>query len=208
MAFESFIFINQLNGNVRVSQKRLAPLVKKVIYGEQHDADGRTLARLVPHDTPTDLRRIKSHNAEDRQNRWTNHKNITMWFDNWEHDLVELGFAFWDETTGKAHIPTEMLRLIGNFDETNLLLCGATTNCGGQLEVLIYVLRFPMVGKATSKSSLSLIAGSTAASKPFPPHIQFMTKAKLIKTMQLDVDVAEHVPQVLEQSQQEGRDGR
>ena len=123
MAFESFICINQLNGNVRVlSQKRLAQLVKKVIYGKQNDANGRKLVRCVLHDTATDLRRLKSHNAEDRRIHWTNHKNITMWFDNWENNLVELGFAFRDETTGKVHIPEEMLRLIGNFDETSLLL--------------------------------------------------------------------------------------
>ena len=184
-----------------LSQKRLAPLVKKVIYGKQHDAGGRALARSVLHNTATDLRRIKSCNAEDSHICWTNHKNITMWFDNWEHDLVELRFAFRDETTGKVHIPEQMLRLIGNFDKTNLSLCGATTNPGGQLEALIYDPRFPMVGKATSKSSLSsaMITGSTAASKPFPPHIQFMTKAKSTEMMRLDFDVVEHLPQVLGQ---------
>ena len=202
MAFESFICINQLNGTVRVlSQKRLAPLVKKVIYGKQHNANGRKLVRYVLHDTATDLRRMKSHNAEDRRIRWMNHKNITMWFNKWEHDLVKLGFAFWDETTGKVHIPEEMRRMIGNFDETSLPLCGATTNRGGKSEALIYDPRFPMVGKATFKSSLSLtmITGSTAAGKPFPPHIQFPLKAKSMETMQLEFDVVEHVPQVLGQ---------
>jgi hypothetical protein len=88
---------------------------------------------------------MESHNAEDRRICRTNHKNITTWFDNWEHDLVKLGFADWDETTGKVHIPEEMLRLIGNFDKTSLSLCGATTNCGGRPEALIYDPRFPMV---------------------------------------------------------------
>jgi hypothetical protein len=44
---------------------------------------------------------------------------------------VDLGFAVWDEATGKVHIPEEMLSRIGNFDEMNLSLCGATTNRGG-----------------------------------------------------------------------------
>jgi DNA-binding IclR family transcriptional regulator len=40
-----------------------------------------------------------------------------MWFDNWEHDLVELGFAVHDPTTGKIHIQEDQLGLIGNFDK-------------------------------------------------------------------------------------------
>jgi hypothetical protein len=40
-----------------------------------------------------------------------------MWFDNWEHDLVELGFAVHDPTTGKIHIQEDQLWLIGNFDK-------------------------------------------------------------------------------------------
>jgi len=199
MAFKSFVTINQLNGNVRVlSQKRLWPLVKKVIYGEA-DFDGRELVRRVLRDTGIELSVIKSYNAEDRRIRWTNEDNINMWFENWENDLVELGFAWRDETTRKVHIPDEMLRLIVNFDETCLSLCGATTNRGGRPEALIYDPRFPMVGKATSKSSLTttMITGSTAAGEALPPHIQFATKAKTPDAMRLDFDVVEHVPQVL-----------
>ena len=35
--------------------------------------------------------------CEDRRIRWTTWSNINAWFDNWERDLVELGFAFYDE---------------------------------------------------------------------------------------------------------------
>jgi hypothetical protein len=176
MAFKSFVTINQLNANVRVlSQKRLAPLVKKVIYGDQ-DFNGRELLRRVLRDTNVDLSVTKSRNAEDRRIAWTNEDNLNMWLNNWEHDLVELGFA-WRDDTGKVHIPEEMLALITNLDETNLSLCGATQTRGGRPEGHIYDPRFPMVGKATSKSSLSttMIGGSTAAGEALPPHIQFAT---------------------------------
>ncbi len=97
------------------------PLVKKVIYGEQ-DFDGRELVRRVMRNTGIELSKIKSHNAEDRRIRWTNKDNLNMWLENWEHDLVELGFALRDhDTTGKVHIPKEMLYLIVNLDETNYL---------------------------------------------------------------------------------------
>ena len=225
MAFKSFVTINQLNSNVRVlAPKRLAPLVKKVIYGEG-DFDSRKLLRRVLCDTGIDLSKMKSHNAEDRRIRWTTKDNLDMWFENWEHDLVELGFAWQDDTTGKIHIPEEMLWSILNLDETNLSLCGATSNRGGRPEALIYDPRFPMVGKATSKSSLSttMIAGSTAAGEALPPHIQFSTKAKSLEAMRLDFDVVENVPQVLGrfgceeehawpvtfgQNEKQGRDGR
>ena len=76
MAFKSFVRINQLNGNVRVlSQKRLAPLLKKVIYGDQ-DFDGRELMRRVLRDTGIDLSVTKSRNAEDRRIAWTNEDNL------------------------------------------------------------------------------------------------------------------------------------
>ena len=123
-----------------------------------------------------------------------------MWMENWEHDLVELGFAWRDhDTTGKIRIPGEMLYLIITLDETNLSLFGSTTNRGGRPEALIYDPRFPMVGKATSKSLLSstMIAGSNAAGEALPPHIQFAMKAQSLEAMHLDFDVVEHVPQVL-----------
>ena len=112
---------------------------------------------------------------------------------------MELEFAVCDTTTGKIHIPEEQLGLISNFDETCLNLDGSSTNHGGCPEAFIYDPRFPLVGKATCKTSLTstLVTGSTAAGDAFPPHIQYVTKAKTPETMRLSVDVAEHVPWVL-----------
>jgi hypothetical protein len=42
-----------------------------------------------------------------------------------------------------------------------------------------------------------LITGSTAAGKVFPPHIQFQSKVKTTNTTRIDIDVAEHMQQVL-----------
>jgi hypothetical protein len=125
-AFESFVTINQLNGNMRVcSAKKYGPLIFKVVYGDHEGANASKLLKRVQRDTACNLNKRKSHNAEDRRIRWTNHRNISMWFDNWEHDLVELGFAARDPTTGKIHIPEDQLGNIGNFDETCLSLNAA-----------------------------------------------------------------------------------
>jgi hypothetical protein len=56
-------------------------------------------------DNAINLNALKTKNAEDRWVRWTNHKNISMWFDNWEHNPVELGIAHVDVITKKVTIP-------------------------------------------------------------------------------------------------------
>ncbi len=112
---------------------------------------------------------------------------------------MELGFATHDPETRKLHISDEQLGLIGNFDETCLNLDGSSTDRGGRPEAYTYDPWFPMVGKGTCKSSLTslLITSSTAASEAFPPHLQYLTKAKTKETMRLDYDIMEHAQQVL-----------
>ncbi len=121
-----------------------------------------------------------------------------MWFDNWEEDIVMLGFGTRHEITGKVHIPPQQLRRIGNFDKS-LSLDKSSTARGGRPECIIYDPRFPVVGVATSKSLVTstLITGSTAAGEVFPPHIQFQSKAKTANTARIDIDIAKHMQQVL-----------
>jgi hypothetical protein len=170
----------------------------KVIYGA-NNGDWSVLFKRMQNDTAINLSRQKARNAEDRRIRWATHKNTSMWFDNWEEDIVALGFRTRQEITGKVQIPPEQLRRIGNFNETCLSLDRSSTVCGGRPDCIIYDPRFPVVGVAMSKSLLTsmLITGSTAAGKVFPPHIQFQSKAKTANTMRIDIDVAKHMQQVL-----------
>jgi phage terminase large subunit-like protein len=202
LAFESFIVINQNNGDARIrTYKKLAKLLQKEVYGDSACHVGQQahhLLQRVLNDTAINLNAGKTKNAEDRRVRWTNYKNISMWFDNWEHDLVELGFTRVDAITKKVTILPEQLRNMGNLDETNLSLDGSTTTRGGRPAMVLYDPRFPQVGRATSKSSLSvtMIAGSNAAGEAFPPHLQFPSKAKSKEQMRLDYDILDHIPQV------------
>jgi hypothetical protein len=82
-------------------------------------------------DTAVNLNACKSKSTEDRCIRWTNYKNLSLWFKNWEKDLMELGFAYRDPITGQVCITKEWLRNILNFDETFLSLDGSMTNLGG-----------------------------------------------------------------------------
>jgi hypothetical protein len=93
IAYESYVAINQLNRKLRACRpKQVGPLVHKVIYGAD-DGDWSVLFKRMQNDTAINLRRQKARNAEDRRIHWTTHKNISMWFDNWEEDIIVLGFG-------------------------------------------------------------------------------------------------------------------
>ena len=63
--------------------------------------------------------------------------------------------VYYDPITSKVCILEEQLKKILNFDETCMSMGGSTQNRGGRPEVILYDPRFPQVGKATSKSSLT-----------------------------------------------------
>ena len=125
--------------------------------------------------------------AEDRRVRWTTFTNISSWFENWEWDLVELGFAMRDKD-GTVRIPNEQLPFIINFDETCLSLDGVSGNKkGGRRPITLHDLRLPFNGKQANKDSLTatLVCGSNAAGEALPPHFQFQTKAKMDEGQQI-----------------------
>jgi hypothetical protein len=75
VAFESFVTINQINGDMCTSSgKKYRPLFFKVIYGDckGYHADWRELPKCVLRDTAVNLNKCKSHNAKDRCIMWTN----------------------------------------------------------------------------------------------------------------------------------------
>jgi len=155
MAFESFVAINQLNGMARETRhKKLALHVHQVLHAHT-PAGSKALdfLKCVLRDSAVNLNAAKGKNREDRRIRWTTYKNLLLWFDNWERDLVELGFAYYDPITNKVCIPREQLINILNFDETCMSMDGSTQNRGGRPEVILYDPRFPQVGKATCKKS-------------------------------------------------------
>ena len=79
--YKSFVTINQINSNMRMcSAKKYGPLTFKIVYGDSEGcrADWSELLKHVLRDTACNLNKCKSHNAEDRHIRWTNHRNIAM----------------------------------------------------------------------------------------------------------------------------------
>ncbi len=127
IAFESFVCIQQINSRQgEITYKKLASRINALL-GKDYWL--KMLQRILL-TTSKNLDASTMHIAEDRQVRWTTFSNISSWFDNWEFDLVELGFAT-SEADGKNTIPAEQLYNIINFDETCLSVDGSEGRRGG-----------------------------------------------------------------------------
>jgi len=73
----------------------------------------------------------KGETTEDRRKLWTTYDNIKTWFDNWEKDLIDLGFAEKD-ADDKTVIPNHQLHNIITMDETCLSLDCSKSMRGGR----------------------------------------------------------------------------
>jgi hypothetical protein len=137
------------------------------------------------------------NNTEVRRVRWTTYFNIKSWFDNWEKDLVKLGFAFTNDNDNTI-IPDEQLERILNIDETCLVMDGSKCNHGGCPEVMSYSQTLPNLEKSAIKSSVSttMITGSMAAGEAIPLHFQFSTTSKSKETQCVNVNSIAFFPKV------------
>ena len=101
---------------------------------------------------------------EQRRRMWTTYRNIKIFFDNWETDLVHLGFAICG-IKGKIFISKEQLKLILNIDETCLDLDGSKIQRVGRPAVIFYHSKLPQLGKAkiNTSTSITMIDDSSAA---------------------------------------------
>ncbi len=200
VTFESFVTISQFNwGRRECRHKPLAVRHSKVIKTKDWtQAQQKDFLQCVLKDSAINLDATKSTNAEDRRICWTTNRNLSSWFDNWEDDLVEQGFADCNLITNKiSSLQPNQLKRILNFDETCLSLDGSTSKCGGHPEVILFDPRFPLADKAPSKSllSMTMITGSSAAGDPIPPHLQFMTKSTSVNSC-FPYDIAKYMPQI------------
>jgi hypothetical protein len=168
MAFKSYVWIQQLNSREgEITFKKLVSRINAVLH---HNYWQQMLQRVLSV-MAKNLDALTMHIAEDCRVWWTTYTNITSWFDNWEGDLVELGFGMRGDD-GKVKFPEDRLRFIINFDETCLLLDGTEGRRGGRPEITLHNPSLPYNGKQTNKDSLTatLVCGSNAASKALPPH--------------------------------------
>ena len=148
-------------------------------------------------ETAIDLLAQVSNNVKDRRVRWTTYNNLHSWFENWERDLLDLGFAKVNDE-GTTYIPDDQLGRILNVDESCLSLDGSNGQRGGRPEAHFYSPHLLQIGKAVSKYSQTTtsIAGSIASGEAIPPHFQFSTKAKTVEKEKLRLEIVSFVPRI------------
>ncbi len=197
-AFESYIKIMQLNGHGGTLSNNKLMIILKKCTSPSITCDIRGLLRRLQKAAAESIVVGKGKNAEDRRIKWTTYYNLKTWFDSWQEDLIELGFAHYDEEN-KVVIPSDKLARILNVDETCLVLDGSKCNRGGRPEVIFYSPYLPNLGKATIKNSTAttMIAGSTAAGEPIPPHFQFQTRAQSVDTQSVNINLVTFLPNVI-----------
>ena len=188
-AFESYIKIKQINaGSADITRDKLTKLINQCTK-PKIGCDCKWLLRRLLKDSAIDLNAGKCDAVEQRRIMWTTYFNLKSWFNNWERDLLELGFA--QKQGKKTIIPPDQLARILNVDETCLVMDGGTSQRGGRPAATFYSPSLPNLGKATIKSSvaITMITGSTAAGEPIPPHFQFPTAAKSDETQKVNVEL-------------------
>ena len=196
ITFKSFVSIQQINSRQgEITYKKLAERINALLG---HNYRQKMLQHILLANAKN-LDSLTMHIAEDQRVRWwTTFANISSWFDNWEFDLVELGFATRD-ADGKIAISAEQLYFILNFDETCLSVDGSEGRWGERPNVTLHDPRLPYTGKRTNKDSLTatLVMGSNAAGAALPPHFQYQTKAMTEDRERVRADVFRYCPRVV-----------
>ena len=134
ISFETYVKIKQLTGQSGdVTYKKLQKLLKQCT-SQKKDVDCAWLMKRLLQESGVDLNNGRSNNAEQRRIMWTTYYNLKSWFNNWERDLLELGFA--KKVDGKTIIPEDQLARILNIDETCLVMDGSSSQRGGRPAVV------------------------------------------------------------------------
>ena len=197
---ESYISINQVNRTcTKIGKQKLAMLVNAVVWKDlAHKQKSYKLLTRIVKNKKLDINASKMNSQEARRIQWTKSKYLSMWFDNWGDNLVNLGFAEKNEN-GDIHIPDDQLVRIMNFDETCLSLDGSGSVAGGRPMAVFYNPHLPLVGRATSKTNATttMITGSNAAGEAIPPHFQFMTAAQSENNQRLRMEMGIYFPPVV-----------
>ena len=127
--------INQLNGkSVENSRKNIHNRVTKVM-GKEGNIVSTSLLNRILQATAVEILSTQTTNVEERMIICTTYNNLKSWFDNWEHELGDLGFSERDKE-GELYIPVEQLSRIINVDESCLSLDGSNGNRCGRPEAV------------------------------------------------------------------------
>ena len=144
IAYESYIRINQLNSTTfTCGRKSLTTIVNTITNNLycSHFLFNKLLA-----ESAVDFIAAVVSPVEERQLRWTMWSNLNQWFNNWEQDLVALGFATVQrdgDGNESIHVSDNKKVRFLNLDESALHLDGNHCQQGGWPEVTFYDAGLP-----------------------------------------------------------------
>jgi hypothetical protein len=192
VAYESYVRIMQLNCEPRgLNRASLTKRVNAVLNKEI--SSGFYFNKLLA-ESSVDFKASVHAPVEDRRQRWTTYNNLNSWFENWERDIVQLGFGIRMDD-GSVFVSEEQKGRILNLDESCCHLDGNKGQRGGTPKVTFYDGGLPVGGVAASKTaqSTTLITGSSALGEVLPPHFQFSTTAKSPDTMRIKISTVQYM---------------
>ena len=116
---------------------RIVGRISIIVMGKEENIVSTSLLNSILQTTAVEILSTLTTNVEERRIIWTTHNNLKSWFDNWEHDLEDLGFDERDEE-GELYIPVEQLSRIINVDKSCLSIDGSNGQRGGRPEAVFY----------------------------------------------------------------------
>ncbi len=118
--------IKQINGETNCNTTNLlSQRINKTM--NNISTTSRLLQRLL-RESAIDFKATVSDLVEEQRMRWTTFNNLNCWFDDWEENLVKLGFGMrvpGDNGVLKVHVPDNQKARILNLDETAITLTAA-----------------------------------------------------------------------------------
>ena len=102
IAFLSFIKLEQAIGKKQSTIRELGFRVNAMVNytGKGNNRKGDDLAKRLKKDVADGIDVKKPNQQELRRVLWTSHGNLKVWFDQWEHTAISLGF-------GRLKLPDE-----------------------------------------------------------------------------------------------------
>jgi len=199
VAFLSYIKLEQTIGKKQSTIKQLGFRVNSMVnYSGKMTRKGDELAKRLMKDVADELDVKKPNPQELGRILWTSYANLKAWYDQWEHQVIDLGFGRLKLTDGTEDDLEEgtvvffdgQKKRIVNLDETDGSLDNTKGKRGGRPPLVFYATDMFGGLTAASKSSytLTIICGSNADGEALPPHFQLKSTAMASKRERFSVE--------------------
>jgi predicted transglutaminase-like cysteine proteinase len=198
-AFVTFCKLEQAQGLKQSTINDYSLKVNTLLDHGGLTKSGNWVVQKLRKETADEFSIGKKNVLEHRRQQWTTYSNLSLWFDQWEITLIELGFGRKKEAADGKDIDGSVFffkgqrRRILNIDETDGSLDNTNGVRGGRPPIVFHSPSLSGGSTAASKSSYSptIICGANAAGEALPPHFQIKSMAKEAN-QQLALDFFKH----------------